>query len=50
MGEERLVRIDDKEVVATTCSEFVEELYGREEFPQPKNHWAEVEEKSTAAA
>jgi len=41
-GTGHLIRIEDKEVVATTYSEFVEGLYGREEFPQVQACWPEV--------
>ena len=50
LEEEHLVRIDDKRVVATTYGDFVEALYGREEFPQVRNHWAEFQEQLKAGA
>ena len=48
--DEDLVRMEGKIVTATTYSEFVTALHAREEFPQPKNHWAEIKEKSNTAA
>ena len=41
--EERIIRVDGKEVAATTYGEFVEGLYGLEEFPQVKAYWPEVQ-------
>jgi hypothetical protein len=36
---ENLIRVEGKNVKATTYGEFVESLYERKELPQPENHW-----------
>ena len=46
--EEDLVRLDGKRVTALTYPEFVDALYARDEFPEPPNHWADVDGKGEA--
>jgi hypothetical protein len=48
--EEGLVRVEDKEVVATTYREFVERLHANAEFPPVVNHWKELQTQLKSAA
>ena len=50
LAAENLVRIEGKVVTATGYAEFVEHLYARREFPEPKNHWAAIARKDQRAA
>lgn len=50
LAAEGLIRIEGKLVTASSYPEFVERLYGRSNLPEPKNHWAAVEEKDQEAA
>lgn len=50
LAAEGLVRVDGKQVFATTYSEFVQALYARTEFPEPANCWAVVTGEDKASA
>lgn len=50
LAAENLVRIEGKVVTATSYAEFVEHLYARREFSEPKNHWAAITREDQRAA
>jgi coproporphyrinogen III oxidase-like Fe-S oxidoreductase len=44
---ENLIRVDGRNLKATTYGEFVESLYAREKLPQPEDFWRKATGRST---
>ncbi len=49
LARENLVRVEEKEVSATTFAEFVAGLHQRDEFTPLANHWAQATGQDSGA-